>query len=99
MNQRLYKLRSLEDLKPLSYLKIDLSKFYPVTHKERDGESKHGFKLQKNNKTFLFQVHTKRDYELWKNALESCVIQFEIWKYYNFQDKLGEGAFGKVYLA
>ena len=58
-----------------------------------------GFKLSKFQTSVTFIAESETDYHMWFRVIRSHVIQKSIRKAYEFKDKLGQGAFGQVYLA
>ena len=46
-----------------------------------------------------FYAETLNDYINWDTLIKAYIIKDNIWGQYSFEEKLGEGAFGKVYLA
>jgi hypothetical protein len=57
------------------------------------------FTLSREEHVIAFFPKDDLDYQEWKNALTSVSIQSDIWSQYNFKEMLGQGSYGKVFLA
>lgn len=63
------------------------------------GECIPHFTLQRDDSVIEFIPHDESEFHHWKNAIAPVVIQRDVWGHYYFKEMLGQGSYGKVYLA
>ena len=57
------------------------------------------FSLRKNGTTYTFTAQNEYDTKMWTSALKPFVVQEDVWSEYIFSHIIGQGSYGKVFLA
>jgi hypothetical protein len=60
---------------------------------------KKGFQLMKNYEILTFAPNLTEDLQFWEETLLPFIFQRDIWTKFNFSKEIGEGTYGKVFLA
>lgn len=65
----------------------------------KDTRQASGFSLRKQSNTYTFLTENEHDFEEWSVALKPFVVQDDAWSEYSFSHLIGQGSYGKVFLA
>ncbi|TNV86377.1 hypothetical protein FGO68_gene6469 [Halteria grandinella] len=95
----------------IEYLNIEFAEFKhvdimiaPKKQQINDGlaplqKYKRGFQLMKNYEILTFATSNEEELDFWHETLRPFIFQRDIWSSYIFSKELGEGTYGKVFLA
>lgn len=59
----------------------------------------YGFSLRKQSNTYTFLTESEQEFNDWTMSLKPFVVQEDVWSEYSFSHLIGQGSYGKVFLA